>query len=196
MGFAFAPGISEMPRDSPNSITRLVSSKRILVLGSSGSGKTSFTLQLSRILQIDAIHLDAHFWKPGWLSTPQEEWREIVAALIEKESWIMDGTYESTLPLRVSAADYLIVLEQSRWTCLWRVIKRKATLNDLRRPDAPPGQKLNLAFLRYVWRYPAVSRPLVLDSIRQYGPDKTLVQLRGSKDTQNFLSQVQQAVRP
>ena len=37
----------------------------------------------------------------------------------------MYGTYESTLSLRIPAADALIVIEQSRLTCLWRIIERK-----------------------------------------------------------------------
>jgi len=176
--------------DAQDPIARLASAKRILVLGSSGSGKTTFSIQLGRILNLTTIHLDAQFWKPGWIATPQAQWRAIVDALIQTESWIMDGTYESTLDLRIPAADAVILIESSRWTCLWRALKRKATVDDDRRPDAPGGQKLDRAFLRYIWQYPAVTRPFVLDCIRQYGPDKTLIQLKTSNDMQRFLRQV------
>ena len=177
--------------DSHDPIAALASSKRILVLGSSGSGKTTFSIQLGRILNLKTIHLDAQFWKPGWIATEQQDWRAIVASLIQTESWIMDGTYESTLDLRIPAADTVIVIESPRWVCLWRVLKRKATLDDDRRPDAPGGQKLDRAFLRYVWRYPAVTRPFVLECIRQYGSDKTLIQLGSSNDIESCLRQVQ-----
>ncbi len=106
----------------------------------------------------------------------------------------MDGMYESTLDLRIPAADTVIVVERSRLACLWRVLKRKATIDDLRRPDAPAGQKLDRAFLRYIWRYPTVTRPLLFDSVRQYGPDKVLIQLEGSSDVRRFLQQIQRAV--
>ncbi len=172
---------------------QVASSKRILVLGSSGSGKTTFSIRLGQILQRNTIHLDAEFWQPGWVATPQSEWRAKVASLIEADSWIMDGTYESTLDLRIPAADSVIMIESSRWTCLWRVLKRKATVDDQRRPDAPGGQKLDRAFLRYIWRYPTVTRPIVLDAIRQYGPNKTTIQLTGSSQIENFLQQLQQS---
>jgi adenylate kinase family enzyme len=145
-------------------------------------------------LNLQTIHLDAHFWKPGWIATAQPEWREIVSSLIDEPSWVMDGTYESTLDLRIPAADTVIVLEIPRWACLWRVLKRKATLDDRRRPDAPGGQKLDRAFLSYIWRYPAVTQLFVLDCIRKYGPDKTLIQLESSNEIQSFLRQVQRAV--
>jgi adenylate kinase family enzyme len=177
-----------------NQIARLALSKRILVLGPSGSGKTTFSTRLGRILDIETIHLDACFWKSGWIATPQSEWRANVAALIRKESWIMDGLYESTLDLRIPAADSMIVVERARLVCLWRVLKRKATIDDRNRPDAPPGQKVDRDFLRYVWRYPAVSRPFLFDCIRRYGRDKALIQLGGSNDIRRLLQQVHRAV--
>jgi len=189
-------------------IARLVSSKRILVLGSSGSGKTIFSNQLSRVLNLKTIHLDAHFWMPGWIRTPSPEWRELVSSLIQEESWIMDGTYESTLDLRIPAADVIVLIETSRWTCLWRMLRRQATMDDHQKPDAPIGQKLDrsvfrrrkalshyASWIRYIWRYPAVTRPFVVDCIHQYGSDKTLVRLGNSKEIESFLQQVQLAVK-
>ena len=179
--------------DFQDSIGRLRVSRRILVLGSSGSGKTTLTLRLARALNIEAIHLDALFWKPGWVSTPQVQWRAAVRSLIQNESWIMDGTYESTLDLRIPVADVVIVLDRSRLTCLWNVLKRKASVDDHCRPDAPAGQKLDLAFLRYVWNYPTVTRPFVLDCLQQYGHDKTLIQLKGAANIKRFLQELDQA---
>ena len=159
------------------SIAPLLAAKRILVLGSSGSGKTTLARQLGRLLRIDPIHLDACFWQPGWISTPQDQWREVVASLVQKEAWIMDGTYESTLHLRVPAADCLIVLESPRLTCLWRVVKRKLTIDD-RPPTRCTGRSAagcRLPALRL-----ALSRrdaSVVFDCIRKYGPDKPLIRL-------------------
>lgn len=176
--------------DSDDRIQSLASAKRILVLGSSGSGKTTLSIQLARILNLNMIHLDAHFWNPGWLPTPQADWRAKVATLLRVDNWVMDGTYESTLEMRIPAADALIVLDRSRWGCVWRVLKRKATVDDANRPDAPAGQKIDRAFLSYVWRYPTVTQPFVQDCIRQYGPDKPLVRLTSYRDIQDFLRRV------
>ncbi len=41
--------------------------QRILVMGSSGSGKSTFARRLSEITNIPAVSLDALFWKPGWI---------------------------------------------------------------------------------------------------------------------------------
>jgi len=108
----------------------------------------------------------------------------------------MDGTYESSLDLRIPAADTIILLEVSRWTCLWHAFKRKATVDDQHRHDAPAGEKLDLAFLRYIWRYPLVTHPFVIESIEKHGADKNLIQVEGSTETEQFLMQVQQVMEP
>ncbi len=181
--------------DLRDSIARIAASKRILVLGSSGSGKTTFAIRLARILGLTAVHLDAHFWKPGWIATSQSEWRSVVSRLIQEPTWVMDGTFENSLDLRIPAADSIIVIERSRWICLWRVLKRKWTVDDQRRPDAPGGQKLDRAFFRYIWRYPAVTQPFVMNRIRQYGADTPRVHLTGSHQIEKFLRQMEQVVQ-
>ncbi len=178
-----------------DSIAQLQTARRILVLGSSGSGKTTLSWQLSRVLSIEPIHLDAHFWRPGWVSTPQARWHEVVSSLIQRESWIMDGTYEGTLHLRIPAADCLIVLDVPRLTCLWRVLKRKVTIDDHRRLDAPSGQTIDRAFLRHIWNFPVVTRSVIDDCIERFGPKKTLIQPRGIDEIQLLIQQLEQNMR-
>jgi adenylate kinase family enzyme len=40
--------------------------QKIIVIGSSGSGKSTFSRKLSRAMNIPVYHLDALFWKPNW----------------------------------------------------------------------------------------------------------------------------------
>ena len=179
------PLSSRKPRNATDirgCVEQLASSQRVLVLGSSGSGKTTFSRCLARMLAIEPIHLDAHFWQPGWIPTSKSDWRRTVVALVQRKSWIMDGTYEETLDVRIPAADALVVIEASRLGCLWRVVKRKLTAADADRPDAPPGQPIDRAFLRYIWNYPTVTRPLVDRLIRQYGAEKKLIVIRRTRD--------------
>ena len=175
---------------SDNSIDPLLASRRILVLGSPGSGKTYLALHLSRRLELEPIHLDKYFWKPGWVPTPREEWRTVQAGLVSRNSWIMDGTYESTLDMRLPACDAILIVERGPIACTWGVIKRKLTIDDHARPDAPPGQPIDWPFLKYIWRYPFVTRPLVYTGIRELAADKHLIVLDGTKGTNELLARV------
>ena len=170
---------------------RIRISKRILVLGPSGSGKTFLSQRLAALLGLELIHLDAQFWKLGWVSTPQDQWRDAVASLVRRPAWIIDGMYESTLDLRLPAADAVIVIERPRLACLWSVYTRTLKYRGGReRLGAPPFQKLDRAFAKYIWRYPSVTRPIMLKRLREHAPDKLVLFCRGRKDVQRFLALV------
>jgi adenylate kinase family enzyme len=176
---------------SRQSVDALTSAKRILVLGSCGSGKTFLTRELSRILDLPAVHLDASFWHPGWVSTPQPEWRRVVTSLIRQNSWIMDGTYESTLDLRIPAAEVIIMVNRPRWSCLWGVVSRSLTYRNKPRPDAPPGQPIDLAYLRYIWKYPVRTDTLVRELIDKHGPQIPVLRLDKRESVAALLSALQ-----
>jgi adenylate kinase family enzyme len=181
-----------MPVKSPNpdSIDKLISSRRILILGSSGSGKTFLSLRLGACLGLPVRHLDKYFWKPGWIPTPQSEWRKTVASLVTEPLWIIDGTYESTLDLRLPACETIIVVERGPFSSTWGVVRRKLTINDEHRPDAPPGQPIDYAFLRYIWRYPFVTRPHVYQRIQELAGEKHLIIVKGSRGINELISLV------
>jgi adenylate kinase family enzyme len=173
-------------------LERLCAARRILVLGPSGSGKTHLALQLGGLLDLPVIHLDAHRWRRGWVALPDAAWRSVVSELTQRPSWIMDGTYESTLDLRIPAADMIIVLELQRVLCVLGLLRRRF-LGMRPRPDAPPGERIDLAFLRYVWHYPDVTRPLLLSQLDQYGEGKMVVVLRGRSETRPLADAVASA---
>lgn len=81
--------------------------KKILVIGNCGSGKSIFSRKLARKLDIPLIHLDREFWKPGWITTPEDEWQEKVKQLVAHDQWIIDGNYFKSMPLRMQAADWM-----------------------------------------------------------------------------------------
>ncbi|HEX8163859.1 MAG TPA: DNA topology modulation protein [Pyrinomonadaceae bacterium] len=169
--------------------------RKILVIGSGGAGKSTFSRRLGGILGIEVFHLDALYWKPGWVETPKPEWRRVVEELAGRESWIMDGNYSGTLGLRFEACDTVIFLDVPRLVCLWRVLKRSALYRAGGRPDMAQGcdEKLDvefLKFLRWVWDYPTRTRPKVLELLRKSPPGKNIFRLRGRADVESFLQNV------
>jgi adenylate kinase family enzyme len=171
-------------------VERLCSARRILVVGPSGSGKTYLSLRLGELLGLPLVHLDAHRWQPGWVALPDDSWREAVAELTQRPVWIMDGTYESTLDSRIPAAEAVIVLELQRALCFFGVFSRQLLNRRRPRPDAPPGQRLDRAYLRYVWRYPVATRPVLFAQLREHGDGKTVIVLRGRRRTRRLMADI------
>ena len=50
--------------------------RRVLVTGMAGSGKSAFSRLLAAKTGLPIIHLDLHFWKPGWVAPSEGEWRK------------------------------------------------------------------------------------------------------------------------
>src|SRR5438477_10447076 len=117
--------------------------KRILVIGCPGSGKTTFSIQLQKILKLNLIHLDIHYWKPRWTEPSNKEWYSIVENLISGETWIIDGNYNNTMRLRFERADTVIFLDVHQRIYTWRIIKRRlsAFIKTKIRNDLPEGCK-------------------------------------------------------
>jgi len=164
--------------------------KRILVIGSSGAGKTIFSLRLSRILGIEIIHIDREYWRPGWAEPTKDEWSEQLAELLSRDSWIMDGNYSATLEQRLAACDTVIFLDIRRTLCTWRVIRRTFRFYKRRRPDMADGcyERLDVKFLQFVWNYPERSRPKVLSRINSFADSARFIHLRSPREVKRFLS--------
>jgi adenylate kinase family enzyme len=165
--------------------------KRVLVIGSGGAGKSTFSRRLGARLGLEVIHLDVEHWRPGWVEPPKEEWRGTVEELCARESWVMDGNYSGTLEPRLAACDTVVFLDLPRVVCVWRVFKRWLLYRGVSRPDTAEGchEQLNVEFLLWVWNYSKRSRPKVLALLEQYGEGKRIAHLRSSAEVERFLEQ-------
>ena len=165
--------------------------QKILIIGSGGAGKSTLAIEIGHILSLPVIHLDALNWQPGWVAMPKEEWHKVVEDLVQQECWIMDGNYAGTMELRLQACDMVIFLIFSKWICLYRMFKRVIRYYGQTRPDLGPGcpeQLPDWSFIRWIWTYPKLRMPKVLEMLRAYEDQKTVVFLRSPAETQRFLA--------
>ncbi len=174
---------------SPTTAISISKLKRILIIGSGGAGKSTLAIQLGKLLNLEVIHLDAHFWNAGWVETPQPEWDAVVADLTAKNSWIIDGNFARTLPVRMERADTVIFLDSSRYLCFYRILKRIAQSYGRTRPDMAEGcnEKFDWEFIVWLWRFPRDIRPKIIDILNQF-PDVKKIILRSPQDVVKFLS--------
>ena len=167
--------------------------RRVLVIGSGGSGKTTVAKQIAAKTGLPLIHLDQLFWHPGWVPTPDPEWDRVTDELIARDAWVMDGNYGRTLPKRMAAADTVVFLDMPRVVCTWRILKRRFSHFGRSRPDVAPGcpEHLTWEFLHWVWTYPSRRRPGVLRQVEAFRGAKAVHILRTSKDVRQFLAALQ-----
>jgi len=162
---------------------------KILVIGSGGSGKTTFARRLAARTGLPLIHLDALFWRPGWDPTPPAQWHAQVEELVRREAWIMDGNYGGTLDIRLAACDAVVFLDIPRLVCLWRVLRRQLQHGGQNRAELPAGcpERLSWEFVKWIWTYPARRRGSILQRLSELEDGKRVFVLRSSTEMDGFV---------
>lgn len=165
--------------------------QRILIIGSGGAGKTTLAQELGKKLGIPVIHLDALFWKPGWIESDKAEWQNTVRDVMHDARWIMDGNYGGTLAERMEQCDTVIFLDIPRLICIWRVIKRAIRYYGRSRPDMAQGcpEKVDMEFLQWIWNYPRRSKPPVMTLLDAHRATKKVVHLESLRAIREFLAE-------
>jgi adenylate kinase family enzyme len=163
--------------------------RRVLVIGAPGSGKTTLSARLAARLGVPVHHLDRYHWDPGWSYRDSAQAREAVRALSETPAWVMDGNFAETFDLRMPRAETLVWLDYPRLTCVRRILTRTAKDYGKQMPDLAEGcpETFDLGVLRFAWRFPAESRPQILDALARYGSHLTVFTLRNDRDVIAFM---------
>ncbi|MGH2461408.1 MAG: adenylate kinase [Chloroflexota bacterium] len=97
---------------------------RIVVVGSTGSGKTTLATGLAEILSLRHVELDALHWDPNWTPAPTDLFRERVERALDRDRWVVDGNYRKVRDLVWGRADTIVWLDYSLALIYWRLVRR------------------------------------------------------------------------
>jgi adenylate kinase family enzyme len=159
--------------------------RRVAVIGSGGAGKSMLARQIGATTGLPVIHLDHHYWSPGWVPMPDPEWFDHQRELLAGDAWVVDGNYGGTLELRAELADTIVFLDLPRRICLARAVRRFRS-PILQAPGCP--QRVDAAFLRWIWEFPHRTRPRLLAILGTYAAATDIVQLRSPDEVRGFLA--------
>jgi adenylate kinase family enzyme len=97
-----------------------------MVIGATGSGKTTLSRRISATIGVPAIELDSLFHQPNWTPTPPDEFRAKVFAALERgpDGWVTDGNYSVIRTAILPLADTIVWLRLPRRTSYWRMFRR------------------------------------------------------------------------
>lgn len=110
-----------LPRDPE---TTLQGCERIVIIGRTGSGKTTLARQLAAALDVPHVELDALYFGPDFSTAPVSVLRERVSIAIAGDRWITDGNKSVVRDLVWPRADTIIWLDYPLFVSLWRLARR------------------------------------------------------------------------
>ena len=97
---------------------------RVVVIGTSCCGKSTFARALAKRLGADHFELDALHWLPDWVAREPEEFRTLVMEHAGGQAWVTEGNYKAVRHLLFERASTIIWLNYRFPLVLWRAVKR------------------------------------------------------------------------
>lgn len=167
--------------------------RRVLVIGCPGAGKSTLARRMAGALGLPLIELDRVFWRPGWIQTPGEVFREAVVRLTGSAAWIMDGNYGDTYDLRMPAADTVVFLDLPRGACMYRVVMRTILGYGRTRPGLPPEcpERFDREFLNYVWNFRFRHRPRIIAALAKHAGHAQVHHLESRGAVERFQAMIE-----
>jgi adenylate kinase family enzyme len=112
--------------------------RRINVVGTSGSGKTTFSRQLAEVLGLPLHEMDRLFWLPGWRQRPEEDFMAQVGEAVSGAAWILDGNYDRSRAVKWATVECVVWIDYSLGRTMYQAVRR-ALVRSIGRKEIWPG---------------------------------------------------------
>lgn len=158
---------------------------KVAVIGCPGSGKSTLSAQLQKIVTIPLFHLDQYYFRPQWGKRSPEEFKTIHHNLCDQPEWIIDGTATRYFEYRAEQADIIIFCDIPQYICLWRTFKRAFQYFGRVFPFSAQGcpEKLpDREFLKYILTFNKEKKPEIQRIINKYKDTKKIFIINNNSD--------------
>ena len=158
--------------------------RKVIVIGCPGSGKSTVSRTLHNKTGIPLYHLDMMYWNADKTTVEKSVFLERLSDVLEKDEWIIDGNYSSTMELRMAACDTVIFLDYPLDVCLDGIRERRGKP----RSDMPWIEtEEDSEFIEFIKNYNEQQKPKVLELLKKYS-DKNIIILESREQADAFLN--------
>ncbi len=158
--------------------------KKIIVIGCPGSGKTTFSLKLSKYLNLPLYHLDTIWHKPDKTHIPRDEFDERIKDIFATDEWIIDGNYNRTIEMRLEQCDTVFLFDLPTEVCLQGAIDRVGKVHcDLPWIETEPDAE----FLESISNFPKEVLPGIYNLLDKYKQGKEIVIFKTRDEADEYI---------
>ena len=167
--------------------------QKVLVIGCSGAGKSTFARRLRDITGLPLYYLDRLWHKADRSHITREEFDRVLAEWLARPAWIIDGDYSRTLPQRLEACDTVFFLDFPLEVCLAGVENRRGA----QRPDMPwVEEELDAEFLQYILDFGQAQLPAIRAMLEPYRGRRQILTFRSRAGADAWLNALAVTLRP
>ena len=161
--------------------------KKIVVLGVSASGKTTFARTLGEKIGLPVTYMDEVMWRPGWKYVGDEETTAHIRTISQGDAWIIEGFIDKSVQQELfERSDTLLYLDYPGWLSAWRYVKRWWKHRKNPRPELTESpEKFSFEFLKRVYTKKEVYRLEKL--FRTVDFNAKITRFKSPKEAEEFL---------
>lgn len=157
--------------------------RRVIVIGSSGSGKSTFARRLRDMTGLPLYYLDMIWHKPDKTNISKDEFDRRLNEILSADRWIIDGNYQRTLEVRLKKCDTVFLFDLPLEACLAGAEARVGT----KREDMPwVENELDEEFRQWIVDFPRKQLPEIYGLPEKY-KDKNIVVFKSREDAETYL---------
>ena len=160
--------------------------EKIIVIGSPGSGKSTFARQLRDITSLPLYYLDMLWHKPDKTNVSCDEFDKKLNEILCRDRWIIDGNYQRTIKVRLEHCDTVFLLDYPPEICLAGAKARIGT----KREDMPWIEtELDEEFRQWIVDFPVQKLPKIYQMLDIY-KDKNIVVFKSREEADLYLNKI------
>lgn len=157
--------------------------KKVIVIGSPGAGKSTFSRKLRDKTGLPLFYLDMIWHKPDKTNITREEFHEKLEEIMEKDAWIIDGNYQRTLEIRLQTCDTVFFLDYPVEVCLEGASSRIGT----EREDLPWVEtEFDEEFRQFIVDFPKEQLQQMYELLEKYKQEKEWIIFRNREEADRF----------
>jgi adenylate kinase family enzyme len=113
--------------------------KKIVVIGISGTGKSTLSRMISEIAKLPLYHMDSFIWGEDWKESGTLEIEQSLTKIVATHSWIVEGWIDNYSKELLTEADLVLYLDFPGWAAALGGVQRWWKFRGKKRPEMPKG---------------------------------------------------------